>query len=241
MEHPSSRSSTEDECLFEAHPPPERRASARPDAWRVSRITEEFSEGFSALSDVERAVAIFGSARPHPGDGWYELAVLTAGLLGKAGFTVLTGAGLGIMEAANSGARRAGSPSIGLNIELPHEQTPNSYLDRSINFRYFFVRKTMFVKYASAFVAFPGRYGSLDELFEALTLIQTGKISDFPVVLMGERYWNGLVAWLTEVVAGARNITGADLRPSHVTDDPREAVELILESRRRFDAGAASR
>jgi uncharacterized protein (TIGR00730 family) len=179
-------------------------------------------------------VVVFGSARTPADARWYQQAVKTARLLGKEKFAIITGGGPGIMEAANKGAREAGALSIGLNIELPHEQYANPYLDREINFRYFFVRKTMFVKYAVAFVVFPGGYGSMDELFEALTLIQTGKVKNFPVVLMGTEYWKGMVDWLEQTVAGAGNIAPEDLLLLHVTDEPAEAVRIIVDARRRM-------
>jgi len=222
---------TEDERLFQ--PVRERSEFTHSDPWRVFRIIGEFVEGFDEMSDIDSAVAIFGSARTPPGNPWYKLATETACLLGKRKFAIITGGGPGIMEAANKGAREAGTVSIGLNIELPHEQAPNPYLDRSINFRYFFVRKTMFVKYAHAFVVFPGGYGSMDELFEALTLIQTGKIKHFPVVLMGKSYWQGLIGWMEQVIAREGNIAREDLDLLHLTDDPEDAVDVIVEARRK--------
>lgn len=229
---------TEDERLFRTGPLEERDGFTHTDPWRVLRITGEFVEGFDELADVEWAVVVFGSARTQRDAPWYQRAVDTARLLGKEKFSIITGGGPGIMEAANKGAREAGALSIGLNIELPHEQYANPYLDREINFRYFFVRKTMFVKYARAFVVFPGGYGSMDELFEALTLIQTGKVKNFPVVLMGTSYWKGMVEWLERVVAGEGNIAAEDLLLFHVTDDPAEAVRIIVDARRRMMAAA---
>jgi uncharacterized protein (TIGR00730 family) len=223
---------TEDERLFQ--PVRERGEFTHSDPWRVLRITGEFVEGFDEMSDIASAVAIFGSARTPPSNPWYALATKTACLLGKKKFAIITGGGPGIMEAANKGARDAGTLSIGLNIELPHEQAPNPYLDRSVDFRYFFVRKTMFVKYAHAFIVFPGGYGSMDELFEALTLIQTGKIKHFPVVLMGRAYWSGLMEWMNTVVARDGNIAPADLGLLHVTDDPEEAVRVVVDARRKM-------
>jgi uncharacterized protein (TIGR00730 family) len=223
---------TEDERLFQ--PVKEPGEFTHTDPWRVLRITGEFVEGFDDLSDIVSAVAIFGSARTPPNHPWYKVAIETARLLGKEQFAIITGGGPGIMEAANKGARESGTVSIGLNIELPHEQAPNPYLDRSVNFRYFFVRKTMFVKYAHAFVVFPGGYGSMDELFEALTLIQTGKIKNFPVVLMGRAYWKGLLDWLSTVVLPAGNIAPGDIKLLHVTDDPEDAVRIIVDARRRL-------
>jgi len=228
----SARTETEDERLFQ--PVKERSEFTHSDPWRVLRITGEFVAGFDDLSDIVSAVAIFGSARTPPNHPWYQLAIETARLLGKEHFAIITGGGPGIMEAANRGAREAGTVSIGLNIELPHEQAPNPYLDRMVNFHYFFVRKTMFVKYASAFVVFPGGYGSMDELFEALTLIQTGKIKNFPVVLMGRAYWKGLLDWMSSQVLPAGNIAADDLKLLHITDEPADAVRIIVEARKQL-------
>jgi uncharacterized protein (TIGR00730 family) len=200
----------------------------RTDPWRVLRITSEFVEGLDALATVERGVSIFGSARTGPREPDYRAAVRVAGLLAKAGFAVITGGGPGIMEAANKGAKLKRGRSIGCNIELPFEQLPNPYCDTLINFRYFFVRKTMFIKYSTAFVIFPGGFGTLDELFEALVLIQTGKISRFPVVLFGKKYWGGLVRWLRAQVLHDKRISPADLELMLMTDDPGEAAEMII-------------
>src|SRR5213595_3035914 len=174
--------------------PIERRASfTSTDPWRVLRIMGEFVEGFDTLSDVRNAVTVFGSARTLEGDPYYAAAQETSRILAKEGFAIITGGGPGIMEAANRGAKQGGGLSIGCNIELPFEQGTNAYVDLAINFRYFFVRKTMFMKYSEAFVIFPGGFGTMDELFEALTLIQTGKVSNFPVILFDSRYWGGLI------------------------------------------------
>ena len=229
---------TEDEQLLRPPPPVPakeegRAAFTRSDPWRVLRIMGEFVEGFDTLSDVRNAVSFFGSARTQPGEPMYEKAVETARLLAKEGFAIITGGGPGIMEAANRGAQEGGSISIGCNIELPFEQGTNPYVERAINFRYFFVRKTMFVKYSTAFVVFPGGFGTLDELFEALTLIQTGKVKYFPVVLFGTVYWKGLSSWLEERVAGEGKIATEDLGLFHVTDDPTEVVRLITKARER--------
>jgi len=191
----------------------------------------EFVEGFEDLADIGIAVTVFGSARTAPGDAMYEMAVQTCRLLGERGFTILTGAGPGIMEAANKGAREVGAPSIGLNIELPMEQTANPYLDRMVHFRYFFVRKTMLVKYSSAFIYFPGGYGTMDELFEALTLIQTGKLRDAPVILVGSSYWEGLLTWFRERLLAGGKISPEDLNLFHVVDDAESVVRIIAESR----------
>src|SRR5688572_13835204 len=193
------------------------------DPWRVLRITAEFIDGFDRLAGVNRGVSVFGSARTSPDDPIYQKAVETGRLLAESGFQVLTGGGPGIMEAANKGARLGGGKSIGCNIELPFEQDANPYLDEVIEFRYFFVRKTMFVKYSLAFIIFPGGFGTFDELFEALTLIQTGKINNFPVILFGRAYWAGLVRWLQARVAIEGKISASDLDLIVITDDPREA------------------
>jgi uncharacterized protein (TIGR00730 family) len=198
----------------------------RTDTWRVMRIASEFVEGFDTLADVAPAVTIFGSARTAPHDPNYAAARRTATLLARAGFSIITGGGPGIMEAANRGAREGKGRSIGCNIELPFEQIVNPWVDTAINFRYFFVRKTMFIKYSLAFVIFPGGFGTLDELFEALTLIQTGKISHFPVVLFGAAYWRGLVDWLRASAHSGR-ISPADLELLHITDDPDDIVAAV--------------
>jgi uncharacterized protein (TIGR00730 family) len=223
---------TEDEQLFES-PPPQRpeQLFLKSDSWRVLRIMGEFVWGFDHLADVSDGVTIFGSARTAPGDPHYTQAVATARLLAEAGIPVITGGGPGIMEAANKGALEGGGLSIGCNIELPFEQGSNGYLTRSLNFKFFFVRKTMFVKYATAFIVFPGGYGTLDELFEALTLIQTGKVKHFPVILFGSAYWAGLVEWLTRTVAEERKINPTDLHLFRVTDDPAEAARIVVEAR----------
>jgi uncharacterized protein (TIGR00730 family) len=223
---------TEDEQLLES-PPPQRPEALflRSDSWRVLRIMGEFVWGFDNLADVNDGVTIFGSARTLPTDPHYQQAVETARLLARAGIPVLTGGGPGIMEAANRGAKEGGGLSIGCNIELPFEQGSNAYLSRSLNFKFFFVRKTMFVKYATAFIVFPGGYCTLDELFEALTLIQTGKVKHFPVILFGSAYWSGLIEWLTRTVAEERKINATDLLLFSVTDDPAEAARLVIEAR----------
>jgi uncharacterized protein (TIGR00730 family) len=198
------------------------------DPWRVMRITGEFIEGFDTLASVERGVTVFGSARTSPTDPDYLAAERTSRLLAEAGFAILTGGGPGIMEAANKGARSVKGRSIGCNIELPYEQVPNPYLDTVVKFRYFFVRKTMFIKYSNAFVIFPGGFGTLDELFEALTLIQTGKIFHFPVVLFGSWYWSGLVEWMKSTLLVHKKIAPADLALLTVTDDPDEAAAIVI-------------
>jgi uncharacterized protein (TIGR00730 family) len=233
---------TEDEQLLES-PPPQRpeQLFQKSDSWRVLRIMGEFVWGFDNLADVSDGVTIFGSARTSPTDPYYAKAVQTAALLAQAGIPVLTGGGPGIMEAANRGAREGGGLSIGCNIELPFEQGSNAYLSRSLNFKFFFVRKTMFVKYATAFIVFPGGYGTLDELFEALTLIQTGKVKHFPVILFGSTYWAGLVEWLTRTVAEERKINPTDLLLFRVTDDPAEAARIVIEARAERPEDAVAR
>jgi uncharacterized protein (TIGR00730 family) len=200
------------------------------DPWRVMRIMSEFIEGFDKLAQIEKGVSIFGSARTHPDDPQYLAAVEVGRLLGEKGFSIITGAGPGIMEAANKGAKLANAPSIGCNIELPFEQGTNPYVDVNVAFRYFAVRKTMFIKYSSAFIIFPGGFGTFDELFEALTLIQTGKISQFPVVLFGTHYWAGLVRWLNSKVLAERKISPGDMDLMVVTDDPSEAARVVEEA-----------
>jgi uncharacterized protein (TIGR00730 family) len=219
---------TEDAKLLQAPGP--RDDFTRTDPWRVLRMTGEIIEGFDALASVEKGVSIFGSARTAPDDPQYHAATEVARILGEAGFSIITGAGPGIMEAANKGARLAGAPSIGCNIELPFEQGANPYVDTLVSFRYFMVRKTMFIKYSNAFICFPGGFGTLDELFEAVTLIQTGKIFQFPVVLFGTHYWAGLVRWLQSRVLGERKISPGDLDLLLLTDDPQEAARAVIEA-----------
>ena len=199
------------------------------DGTRVERMRAELALGFRELAGVHRAVSVFGSARTPAGTPEYELAQEVGRRLGTAGFAIITGGGPGIMEAANRGARDAGGLSIGCNIELPFEQDVNPYVDLSIQFRYFFVRKTMFVKYAEAFVIFPGGMGTMDELFEALTLIQTGKIEHFPVVLVGKDYWEGLIEWMRATVLREGKVSAGDLDLAVVTDDIDEIVRVIVE------------
>ena len=197
------------------------------DPWRVFRIMAEFVDGFDTLSDIGSAVTIFGSARTKATDKMYTLSVKTAALLVRAGYVVITGGGPGIMEAGNKGANIANGTSVGLNIDLPFEQKPNKYVNLLINFHYFFCRKVMFVKYAKAFVIFPGGFGTLDEFFESITLIQTKRIDKFPVVLVGKEYWKGLLAWLSGPVLKAGNIDRADLNIYRVVDKPEEVVHAI--------------
>src|SRR6266576_1063423 len=187
----------------------------------------EFVQGFEELAHIRKGVAVFGSARTSPNHPEYQAARETGALLARAGYTVITGGGPGIMEAANRGAFEAGGASVGCNIELPHEQSSNPYLTLSLKFKYFFVRKTMFVKYSNAFIIFPGGFGTLDELFEALTLIQTHKIHNFPVVLYGSRYWQGMLEWLRGPMLSEGKIVEDDFRRLHLTDSPEEIVSVV--------------
>jgi uncharacterized protein (TIGR00730 family) len=218
---------TQDEQLLES---PRLDEFTHTDTWRVFRIMGEFVEGFDELATLTKGISIFGSARSKPDAPDYKAAQETAALLSREGFAVITGGGPGIMEAANRGAFEAGGLSIGCNIELPFEQRPNAYLTRSLTFKYFFVRKMMFVKYSLGFVIFPGGFGTLDELFEALTLIQTKKIRDFPVVLFGTSYWSGMVNWLRDVVLPDGKIGTHDLELFHLTDSPEEVVQIVINS-----------
>lgn len=199
------------------------------DPWRVLRIQSEFVEGFGALAELGPAISVFGSARSKPGAEDYEQGITAGRRLVEEGFAVITGGGPGVMEAANKGASEAGGVSVGLGIELPFEQGVNEYVNLGINFRYFFARKTMFVKYAQGFIVLPGGFGTFDELFESLTLVQTRTITRFPVVLVGHAYWDGLVAWLRDVVAVDGKISETDLDLFHVTDDIEEAVRIVAE------------
>src|SRR5438874_3414712 len=192
------------------------------DPWRVLRILSEFVEGFDALADVGSAVTVFGSARTPRDDPLYRAGIKLGRALAQRGFAVITGGGPGIMEAVNRGAKEGGGLSVGCNIELPHEQALNDYVDLGIEFRYFFVRKMMFVKYARGFVIFPGGFGTLDELFEALTLAQTGKIDHFPIVLYGSDYWHGLIGWLKNGALSSGAISAEDLDLISITNDPEE-------------------
>ncbi len=198
------------------------------ESWRVFRIMGEFVEGFDELSRLGPSVTIFGSARTKEDNPYYRQCVETARILGESGFSIITGGGPGMMQAANKGAQKAGVCSVGLNIELPFEQDVNHFADLKIHFRYFFVRKTMFVKYAQGFVIFHGGFGTLDELFESLTLIQTRKIKNFPVVLFGSEYWGGLLDWLRNTMEPAGNISPGDLDLLYVTDSPQDAAEHVV-------------
>ncbi|MFP3713002.1 TIGR00730 family Rossman fold protein [Puerhibacterium sp. TATVAM-FAB25] len=199
------------------------------DPWRVMRIQSEFVEGFGALAEIGPAVSVFGSARTPRDHDDYDRAVKVGRLLAEAGYAVITGGGPGIMEAANKGAVEAGGLSIGLGIELPFEQGMNEYVNLGINFRYFFARKTMFVKYAQGFVVMPGGFGTFDELFEALTLVQTHKVTGFPLALVGREYWGGLLDWIRSTVVDRGMVSEADPDLLHLTDDPAEAVEYVRE------------
>jgi uncharacterized protein (TIGR00730 family) len=201
------------------------------DPWRVMRIQSEFVEGFGALAEVGPAVSVFGSARTPQDSPDYALAVRVGAELARAGYAVITGGGPGAMEGANRGASEAGGVSVGLGIELPFEQGMNAWVDLGVHFRYFFARKTMFVKYADGFIVLPGGFGTLDELFEALTLVQTGKVTRFPLVLMGTEYWSGLLSWLRGAVLERGTISVTDLDLITVTDDVDEAVAAVRTSR----------
>ena len=197
------------------------------DLWRVFRIMAEFVDGFHELSEVGPAVSIFGSARTDPSSPWFKQAEKTAALLVKEGYAVITGAGPGIMEAGNKGAAEAQGKSIGLNIDLPFEQKPNRYITELMNFHYFFCRKVMFVKYASAFIIFPGGYGTLDEFFESITLIQTRRMGTFPVILYGNNFWSGLIEWLKKSVLKEGNIDPEDLDIFQIVDTPEDVIKVI--------------
>ena len=218
---------TQDEQLLES---PRTDEFTHTDTWLVFRIIGEFVEGFDELASLTRGVSIFGSARSSPEDPYYQAAEHTAALLVREGFAVITGGGPGMMQAANKGAFEAGGLSIGCNIELPFEQGANPYLTRSLTFRYFFVRKMMFVKYSLGFIIFPGGFGTLDELFEALTLIQTRKIRNFPVVLFGSAYWNGLINWIKDFAMKEGKVSEQDLKLLHLTDSPSEVVQIVINS-----------
>src|SRR6266496_4756494 len=223
----AARRGTQDERLLET---PQADEFLHTDTWRVFRIMGEFVQGFEDLARVTNGVAIFGSARTPPDDPAYKAAHETGALLARAGRPVITGGGPGIMEAANRGAFEAGGTSVGCNIELPHEQKSNDYLTLSLKFKYFFVRKMMFVKYSLGFIIFPGGFGTLDELFEALTLIQTRKIRNFPVVLFGSTYWEGLLNWIRDFALKEGKVTEQDLKLLHVTDSPSEVVQIVIDS-----------
>lgn len=197
------------------------------ESWRIFRIMAEFVEGIESLSDVGHAVTIFGSARVKKDDPYYKKAEYLAHLLAEAGLSVITGGGPGIMEAGNKGASEAGGKSVGMNIRLPFEQKPNSYANISLDYRYFFIRKVMFIKYAMAYVVLPGGFGTLDELFEALTLMQTKRIKSFPIVLMGREFWGGLIDWIKDTLLRENKVSPSDLALIEIIDDPEEVVKYI--------------
>ena len=226
-------SSTTDQRLLDSRGPSD---WVHTDPWRVLRIQAEFVEGFGALAGLPRAVTVFGSARAKRGSKEYQQAEGIGAALADEGFAVITGGGPGIMEAANKGAKQAGGMSVGLGIELPFEQGLNRYVDLGINFRYFFARKTMFVKYSQAYVCLPGGFGTLDELFEALTLVQTKKVTKFPVVLFGSAYWGGLVNWIRDSVAASGNISPPDLGLLHVTDDVDDMIRVVHDAYAAWEA-----
>lgn len=217
---------TDDEVLLRSPNPEDEYKTS--DSWRVFRIMGEFVNGFDSMATITRGVSIFGSARTPESDPYYAAARETARLLAEADFEIITGGGPGIMEAANRGAFEAKKVSVGCNIELPFEQSANPYQTKSLTFKYFFVRKTVFIKYSNAYVIFPGGFGTMDELFEALTLIQTRKIRNFPVVLFGSQYWRGLLAWITSTMLNEKMIGTEDLKLMHLTDSPKEAVDFII-------------
>lgn len=225
---------TDDEVLLRSPEPDD--AYKTSDSWRVFRIMGEFVDGFDNLSTITRGVSIFGSARTKEDDPMYIAARETARLLAERGFEIITGGGPGIMEAGNRGAFEAGGVSVGCNIELPFEQSGNPYQNKSLTFKYFMVRKTMFIKYSNSYIIFPGGFGTMDELFEALTLIQTRKIRNFPVVLFGSQYWQGMLQWITTVMLNDHYISPEDLSLIHLTDSPQDAVDFIVKT-----SGAAER
>ena len=219
---------TADQRLLDSSPQNRDADWLHADPWRVLRIQSEFVEGFGALAELGPAVSVFGSARTRPDDPAYGLGVRLGRALVQAGYAVITGGGPGAMEAANRGAFETGGVSVGLGIELPFESGLNRYVDLGVNFRYFFTRKTMFVKYAQGFIVLPGGFGTLDELFEALTLVQTQKVTSFPIVLIGCAYWGGLLAWMRDVAVVHGTIRPSDLELLHVTDDIDEAVRIVV-------------
>ncbi|UFU03930.1 TIGR00730 family Rossman fold protein [Ruania suaedae] len=231
---------TTDERLLE---PSEGADWVHSDPWRVLRIQAEFVEGFGALAELGPAVSVFGSARTGPTEPEYELAEGIARRIVEAGYAVITGGGPGVMEAANKGAHEADGISVGLGIELPFEQGMNRYVDLGVNFRYFFARKTMFVKYSEGFIVLPGGFGTMDELFESLTLVQTKKVKRFPIVLVGTEFWGGLMDWIRGTLAERGTISAHDLDLIHLTDDPAEAVDVVVRanrSRRRQEMAEAA-
>jgi uncharacterized protein (TIGR00730 family) len=235
MRRGQMQASTADQRLLDSRGPSE---WVHSDPWRVLRIQAEFVEGFGALAELGPAISVFGSARTKPDNPEYATAVQVGEALVAAGFAVITGGGPGAMEAANKGASLAGGVSVGLGIELPFESGLNEWVDIGINFRYFFARKTMFVKYAQGFIALPGGFGTFDEIFEAVTLVQTQKVTSFPVVLIGKQYWGGLFGWLREVVLPDGKVSARDLDIFHLTDDVSEAVAIVVKAREEHLRGA---
>ena len=225
---------TEDRKLLAPAAPP---AFLETDPWRALRILAEFVEGFDALASIGPAITVFGSARVDPGDPAYVMAREIGRMLAEEGYAVITGGGPGVMEAANRGCQEGGGLSVGCNIELPHEQSINAYVDLGVEFRYFFARKTMFVKYADGFVILPGGFGTMDELFEALTLIQTGKIKGFPVILVGSAFFGGLIEWIRAKLLAEGMISPEDLDLIQVTDDPKEVIDIVRRAGRRGERG----
>jgi uncharacterized protein (TIGR00730 family) len=219
------RESTTDQRLLDSRGPAD---WLHTDPWRVLRIQSEFVEGFGMLAELGRAITVFGSARTPPGDPYYAAAEELGRLLVEAGYAVITGGGPGIMEAANKGCQEAGGTSVGLGIELPFEQAMNPWVDLGMVFRYFFARKTCFLKYSVGYVAMPGGFGTLDEIFEAVTMIQTGKITSFPLVLFGSAYWRPMLDWIRDTLLAEGKISPQDIDLFHVTDDPAEAVRMIV-------------
>ena len=232
--HQAEETTTNDQRLLDSRGPTD---WVHTDPWRVLRIQAEFIEGFGTLAELGPAISVFGSARAKPDDPTYALAEEVGGRLARAGFAVITGGGPGTMEAANKGASQADGVSVGLGIELPFESGLNQWVDKGINFRYFFARKTMFIKYSQGFVVLPGGIGTLDELFEALTLVQTHKVTRFPIVLLDTAYWRGLLDWLRDTPLALGKITQHDLDMLTLTDDVDEAVALMVAARRNGDAG----
>ncbi|MEA2025563.1 MAG: TIGR00730 family Rossman fold protein [Chloroflexota bacterium] len=231
LKHPHTQRDTDDRKLLMQQPFADP-SFLESDAWRALRIMSEFIEGFDVMARLGPAVTIFGSARTKPEDPMYRHACDLAARLSDHGFTVITGGGPGIMEAANKGAKEADGVSVGLGIDLPHETGLNPYVDLPAYFRYFFVRKTMFIKYAQAFVIFPGGFGTFDELFESLTLVQTERIDRFPIILFDSEYWTGLLDWLSSEVVQRGNVSKVDLRLLHVSDDIDEIVAIVAEAHR---------
>nr|MBA3310504.1 TIGR00730 family Rossman fold protein [Nocardioidaceae bacterium] len=223
------QASTTDQRLLDSRGPSE---WVHTDPWRVLRIQAEFVEGFGALAELGPAISVFGSARSKPGGDDYRQGARLGGALVDAGFAVITGGGPGTMEAANKGASEAGGLSVGLGIELPFESGLNEWVDIGVNFRYFFARKTMFVKYAQGFIALPGGFGTFDEIFEAVTLVQTRKVTSFPIVLIGSSYWGGLLDWVRDVVLADGKVSPKDVDLLHVTDDLDEAVSIMVGARK---------